>query len=678
MHTLLETARLEWRNAHTPVSSIYDDVFFSADDGLAESQYNYIDNNALPERFQQLHENDSASHFTIGETGFGTGLNFLLAWQCWQDHGPQHKKLYYLSTERFPLNKDDLQQSLQCWPTLQKLAMELCKYYPLPLSGIHTIELSDNVTLVLILGDASEGLQWLLESQYPLAQTAYGRAVDAWFLDGFAPDKNPDMWQDELFQTIARLSKRGTTFASFTSAGIVRRGLKAAGFEVRKVKGFGRKREMICGTFLGLPFLAENTKPSLRTRPWGHLWPIYRQSSIPGNVIIIGAGIAGSTTALLLATAGLEVTLIDSHAEPLQGASGNPQAMLFPKLSHEAGTFAEFNLASYLYALRFYARFFPDALHHCGMLQLLNDKDLDSTHKTLTRFAGLNELTQLLDADTASILAGTTIHHPCLYFPGSGWLRPSTLRDSILANQHIHFIGNTTITALKKQAGKWHALSSDGSALISDSIVLCNAQAAATLLPESDLPVRTIRGQVTVFPAHGFPPLQTIICHEGYIAPTDPLYPEQFTCGATYELKSTESALLQSSQDENIGELKRYLSDFRTLDENNLPLQGRVEFRCRSSDYLPIIGPVPDTQRFQNTFAAYSRNSKAHIPAFGTYHEGLFINIAHGSRGFGTAPLSAALIRSYIMQQPYPLAFNLTTALNPARFLTRKLVRNKQ
>lgn len=677
MQKVLETATLDWRNANTPVSSQFGDVYFSADDGFAESRYVYLDNNFLPARFSTLQK----PQFIIGETGFGTGLNFLLAWQCWQQHAPQGKKLFYISTECFPLTKTDLQQSLACWPELADLSQQLCANYPLPIAGLHNIALDADVTLILLLGDASASLQLLVENAHALIGYAEDRAVDAWFLDGFAPDKNPGMWTPELFSTLARLSKRHTTFASFTAAGMVRRGLQATGFAVEKVKGFGKKREMIRGEYIGLPFVAEHITASSRSRPYAPFWPIYRASRKVQSVLVIGAGIAGFTTAKTLANAGLDVTLVDSHSEPLQGASGNPQAMLFARFSHEKGTFTEFNLFSYLYATRFYAQQHAGAFHACGMLQMIEENALDSTVKMLERFQGLDNLVTLLDAASSSALANTRINNPCLWLAGSGWLQPSALRQNLLADKRIRFCGNTTITALQKNAaGQWLAQSADRQQWAADAVVLCNAHAANTLLPDLTLPTKAIRGQISVFDAKGFDQLKTIVCHEGYIAPAlgqDTPGLQQYTCGASYDLKSTERGLLQDSQTQNMDTLRSCLPGFADLALEHLPLQGRVEFRCSTPDYLPIIGPVPDSAFFLKHYGQYAKNSNACIPVPGEYHEGLLVNIAHGSRGFSTAPLAAELIRAYLLEQPYPMPFDIVRELNPARFLVRDIIRRK-
>lgn len=673
MHSALETATISWRNATTPVSSQFDDIYFSAENGLAESQFVYLDNNHLQQRFQQL----QANHFIIGETGFGTGLNFLLTWQLWQASAPKDKKLYYISTERFPLTPNDLLDSLTCWPELKTLSERLIQYYPITLSGVHTVELDANITLILLFNDATVGLQSLIENQHPLIACTKNRAVDAWFLDGFAPDKNPDMWSDALFFAIAKLSKHQTTFSSFTAAGTVRRGLSAVGFNVKKVKGFGKKREMICGHYVGLPTLARDITPITRERPYDDFWPIYRSpENLKKNVLVIGAGIAGASTALALAEAGIKVTLIEQAADAFAGASGNPQAMLFPKFSFESGIFAEFNLASYLYALRFYQNMGDDVFFNSGMLQTLQAESLENAKKIQQRFSEFDELVQLIDASTASKIANTQIDDVCLYFKNSGWLRPKSLQAHLLAHNNIDFIAHTTIQYIEKNNDQWQAVDTNGNHYYGTDIVLCNAQSALHLLPEHALQTKTIRGQITQFNRYNFPSINTIVCHEGYIAPLDPLQPEQYSCGASYDSHQNETALSKQSQQQNIAQLEQALPDFY-FGNKTIPLQGRVEFRCTATDYLPLVGPIPKQQDFIKNYANYAKNSKAHIPILGDYYEGLFVNIAHGSRGFSTAPICAALIRSYIAEQPWPLDYASIKAVHPARFIIKDIIRKK-
>ena len=227
-------ANIEWRDGQ-PYASEFQDVYFSTDNGLLETDYVFLQGNHLTNRWL----NPEMQTFNIGETGFGTGLNFLCTVNTWLSTSPKHAKLHFISTEKYPLNLQDLRTALNLWPQLKAFSEPLLAQYDNLINGANTIALYDNrVQLSLLIGDATASLSKVTCQ------------VDAWFLDGFAPAKNPDMWQTELFQEMARLSKPSTTFATFTSAGSVRRGLINAGFNVSKRVGFGKKREMLIGSFI--------------------------------------------------------------------------------------------------------------------------------------------------------------------------------------------------------------------------------------------------------------------------------------------------------------------------------------------------------------------------------------------------------------------------------------------
>lgn len=229
----MQFATLQWNNQQ-PYSLDFDDVYYSSDDGLAETEYVFIQHNQLTERFSKLQDTE----FTIIETGFGTGLNFLCATQHFLAFAPTNAAFRFISIERYPLRADDLIKANQTWPMFGELATQLHAPYTKLKEGINTFHLCQNrIQLDLWIGDVSECL--------PQIQTT----ADAWFLDGFTPAKNCDMWSETLFAEIAKLSKSDTTFATFTSAGQVRRQLQAVGFNVNKAPGFGKKREMLYGIY---------------------------------------------------------------------------------------------------------------------------------------------------------------------------------------------------------------------------------------------------------------------------------------------------------------------------------------------------------------------------------------------------------------------------------------------
>lgn len=216
-------------------SQYYDDVYFSAQDGLAETRYVFLDGNNLSHRWQE--SNFQGDEFVIAETGFGTGLNFLASWDLFKSVAPRGKKMRFVSVEKHPLSKDEIRQALAPWA--DELSVILSQYldaYPDDVSGDFSLCFDgENVILNVLIGDAAH--------RYSEANFK----ADAWFFDGFRPSTNPDMWTQDLFNATNRLCNKSASFSSFTAAGFVRRGLAEAGFSVQKQKGFGRKREMIVG-----------------------------------------------------------------------------------------------------------------------------------------------------------------------------------------------------------------------------------------------------------------------------------------------------------------------------------------------------------------------------------------------------------------------------------------------
>lgn len=199
------------------ISEHYDDIYFSAEDGLAETHHVFLNGNNLPTAWQ------NRDHFTIFETGFGTGLNFLAAWDLFEKTAQPDQILNFISVEKHPLDHNTIREALSQWDFSDKIERMI------------THNLPNTINCIVHNGDVNTVLPRLNDT------------VDCWFLDGFTPAKNPDMWTDAVFQNMARMSNSDATFATFTAAGHVRRGLHNAGFTVHKIKGFGRKRDMLIG-----------------------------------------------------------------------------------------------------------------------------------------------------------------------------------------------------------------------------------------------------------------------------------------------------------------------------------------------------------------------------------------------------------------------------------------------
>lgn len=436
----IETANLIWRD-DLPFSSKFDDIYFSNENGLLEAEHVFIQGNKLIERWQNLSEES----FVIAETGFGSGLNFLLAWSLWLKHAPQNARLHFFSCEKFPLKKTDLARCLNLWPQLAEQAEHLLRDYPILTPGFHHLSFEDGrVNLTLMLEDALSCFNQLLVCGDPtLEQTVRVQAVDAWFLDGFAPVKNESMWSEDLFYTISLLSKTGTSLATFSAAGIVKRNLQKAGFHILKVKGFGRKRDMLTAVF-EKPLLA--AKPKFRTTPWHQ--PIC--SKIGGKqAIVLGAGLAGCYTAYALAKRHWRVTLIDAHDDVASGASGNKQAVLYPKLSAYQSPLTLFMLKAFLFAIRKYKELLTDYPlgQLSGILQLsINEKERASQESLKEWLDIYPELGVLVNSEEASLLAGISLECGGLFIPESGWLNSKELCRVLMQQENITWIPNTFIT----------------------------------------------------------------------------------------------------------------------------------------------------------------------------------------------------------------------------------------
>ena len=657
-------AEIEWREDGQPLSRAFDDVYFSSASGLEETRYVFLQQNHLPARWQAL---AGGATFTIGETGFGTGLNFLASWALWETTAPTDARLHFISVEKYPLHPQDLQRALQLWPQLSEYAEQLrAQYPPFLAAGVHRLQFGQ-VTLTLVIGEASAAFASLRQEQ-----ASFDRLVDAWFLDGFAPAKNPAMWSPELFENIAALSKPAATFATFTCAGLVKRGLKEVGFTLEKVPGFGRKREMLRGE------LQSCTEQTVTATPWHQ--PDYPP---PGKgpakrlrVAVIGAGISGATVARALAERGCAVQVFEQGPEPGSGGSGNDQGILYAKLSPKPGPNGDFNLHALMYALRYYPRHCPSAFHACGLLQLAQgEKEQELQQQIAARLAPhrAEALVRPVDPEEASTLANIQLKFPGLFFPAAGWLRPRSICTELLHHKNIQVHCNTAVLSLQRADSNWR-INTEHRSFICDVVIVCSANGVRQFDQTASLPLRPIRGQVSTARAtEKTRSLQTVLCGDGYLTPENS---GQQSFGATFKLKDAAVEVREQENRENLATLAGLQEEIAREFEGQL-LSGRAAVRAATPDYLPIAGPVPQWQTLEQTYAGLRRNRKALIPARTHYQEGLFALAGLGSRGFAYAPLAAEVLAAWVTGEVMPVSIDLVKALHPARFAVRALGRNR-
>ncbi|MNO49037.1 tRNA 5-methylaminomethyl-2-thiouridine biosynthesis bifunctional protein MnmC [compost metagenome] len=659
MKPVLPHAQLDWDDQGRPYSRVFDDVYFSDKSGLDETRYVFIEQNRLAERFAALPE---GGRLVIGETGFGTGLNFLCAWQVFEQHAAAGARLHFVSVEKYPLSPADLQRALALWPELKVFADQLLEQYVAIHQGFQRLTLDHGrVTLTLLIGDALEQLPQL-DAQ-----------IDAWFLDGFAPAKNPDMWTAELFAELARLAAPGASISTFTSTGWVRRLLNAAGFKMKRTPGIGHKWEILRGEFLGWP--RETPAPAL-DKPW-----FARPAPLTGErqALVIGAGLAGCASAASLAARGWQVTLLERHDAIAREASGNPQGVLYLKLSAHGTALSQMIVSGFGYTRRLLehlqrGRDWDD----CGVLQLaFNAKEAERQAQLAAAFPA--DLLHLLDQPEAQAVAGIGLAHGGLFYPEGGWVHPPALCQWQAAHPLIQLLTHHDALELRKVEGRWQAW--DGERLLASAPVVVLAGAAEIQrFPESaELPLKRIRGQITrLAQTPQSQALSTVVCAEGYVAPARL---GEHTLGASFDFKSDDLTPTTAEHLGNLAMLEEISHDLvERLQADELApesLQGRVAFRCTSPDYLPIVGPLADTQAFTQVYAALSKDARQVPDVECPWLDGLYVNSGHGSRGLITAPLSAELLAAWLDNEPLPLPRSVAEACHPNRFALRRLIRGK-
>ena len=650
----LQNAELSWQ-AGSPESDRFGDIYFNRDGGIAETEHVFLQANHLEERFAGL----ESTSFVIAETGFGTGLNFLCARDLWLKHSKAPQQLHYISCEKYPLKVDDLARALEAFPQFAEGSRQLIDGYPAPVEGFYTLRFDGGrVLLTLLLGDALEQLP-RLEAR-----------IDSWFLDGFAPAKNPDLWTDALFQQIARLSQPGTRFATFTAAGIVRRGLQAVGFEVEKRPGFGRKREMLAGVMTAPAQTNEESKSRL---PIWSLPPELSKPGTTGPVIVIGAGIAGASTARALAEKGIPVQVVERHASPAQEGSGNAQGALYAKLPAKPTAHSRFHLCGLEYSCALLQPLMqqdPALGDLCGVLQLaLNAREQSRQGDIVAAGAYPDSLVHAAVPAEATELAGLQINTSGLFFPRAGWVSPPALCQALLNHPLIQCQYNTAVSDLRYQEGTWQL---EGTTFSARQVVVCCASSSRQFSPLSWLPLKPIRGQTSQAdtPAN-LSALKTVVCGEGYISP--PLQ-QRYCFGASFKVGDTDLDVREDEHAHNRDILTRALPELgHAIAETRL--DGRVALRCSTPDYLPLAGPAPDLDGYTERYAKLRDDARWPLDQLPAYHTGLFINLGHGSKGLISGPITGELLAAQIAGTPSPLSADLLPILHPGRFIIKKLIR---
>ncbi|WP_051881333.1 FAD-dependent 5-carboxymethylaminomethyl-2-thiouridine(34) oxidoreductase MnmC [Parvularcula oceani] len=607
-------------------SGRFSDVYYSQEDGLAESRHVFLDGNELENRFAAL---EAGEVFAIGELGFGTGLNIAAAISAFSRRGHDRGHLHIWSAEGFPLPPDAFvraaREAASRWSDAAQALDALAAHYPEPRPGQATVRLGRDVTLTLAFGEVEEVLM-----------QARLRA-DAWFLDGFSPATNPQMWSETVLRLVAARSRRGATAATFTVAGAVRRGLQAAGFDIRKTPGFGRKREMLRAELAGTP-------PSIPSVP-GHLRDDeVAPSRADAPVAILGAGIAGASLAWHLRRLGRQVIVFDPQGQAA-GASGNPAGLVSPRLDLGDTPVARLYRDAFLYASAFYEDAAPDALAARGATVLMAEE------RARRLVEGGLWPSRALRVEAEGLFVGA-----------SAVLRPAVAVDALLGDVPVR----TEVPQIAA-AGAGPALRTRQGSLSCSAIVVAAGPAMASLLDLGAPALTASRGQIDLF-ANPVP--ERILSGEGYAAPA----PETGTVvGATYDDVPADATPIadEASTAANAARARQLLGE-----EPSGWIAARAALRAVTPDRHPLMGPVPDVEAYRQRYAGLSQGRR--VDAAPPYRPALFVLGGLGSRGLSTAPLLSAALASLICGTPSPMEVAGAAAISPARFLARGIKRRIQ
>lgn len=618
----LNPARLQWSENGDLESLDYGDVYFQRGAGFAESDYVFLQHNKLAERFAAM----GPRGFCVAELGFGTGMNFLLTARLFLQTAPKDAHLVFTSIEKHPIDKNMLAQIYAHWPDYADITADIIAGYPPMIAGFHTILIAGGrIRLTLCFGDVADVLPQIA-GQY-----------DAWFLDGFSPAKNPDMWREELFPQIAARTKTGGTLATFSVTGHMRRALKTLGFDVQKVKGFGIKWSMT---------MAQKTGEAPRETP-------------RRRIAVLGAGIAGCSAAYALARRGHDVTLIDRQDSLAAETSGNPIGIVYPKMTVDASNMGSLHAHGFCYTRMLCAHIALPSWRACGVTHMdIGAEDAERHEKMITRGGLPPEYAHHDDAG--------------LHEPMAGYLSPPEFCKRLADAFPVTTLFGKETAQLRKSGDLWQVIDIAGGVIAeTDDIVIALANNSARLDIASWLPLQSLRGQISyVRPTPASQSLDTVLCHDGYITP--PVDGVQYI-GATFQKEPVAAPDIRPQDHaENVDKLNQHLPQLNI--QLTDVIGGRTGYRATTPDKLPMIGAAPDAPQVLQDFAALrTGGTMPDIPV--ATHSGLYISTGYGAHGMTGAPLAGEIIAAMIEGEPLPIPQSLSDALAPARFLLRGLKR---
>ena len=662
-----------------PRSDLYQDVYKSRAGAISEAKQVFVEGAGLPELF------GSTRQCTVLELGFGLGVNFLATLAAWREFADAGTRLHFVSIERHPLDADEITRAHAALGLDDADSRALRECWPLTSPGMQRLSFADGlVSLIVAHGD--------LLSMLPRLRMR----ADAIFLDGFAPDRNPQMWSLPAMKAIGRLAAKNARLATYSSAQLVRQNLSAAGFVVSLKPGYAGKRRRIEAQY---------------APRWRHEPQIYPpQHAQERRALIIGAGIAGCAISERLARAGWKVTLLEQSGVIGGQAANQPAIADHLHVSPDDNPTARLTRA----ALLLERQLDWPSVRRCGRLQMApTSEQAIADQACVDKLAFPRQLLQFADRANAVKLSGSSLVHAGMWMPTCRIADPGRLCAQWLAAaaDRVELRTSMRVERVRQDAGRWQALDVNGQLLASAPVLILASAAEALRLAGLPLGMlRKVRGQTTRLDGESFGELRSVLGGDAYACPLDD---GDILIGSTFDededpMPHPQSDLsnlrrlarmigpLHSAEDFPDEALSQPLGpsqstsagDLNCLDASRLQDQadalaeqfhrharsGAVGFRYTSRDRLPLIGQLPDLERISADAGLLSRNAKLPLPV----RAGLYGAFGFGSRGLLWSRLAAETIAAMLDNEPMPLESDLLDAIEPARFLRHALRRSQR
>lgn len=696
-----------YRDDSVPYSHLFDDINLDSELSELQSDFVFIEKNRLISRLQHAKQK-----LVVAETGFGSGLNFLLTLQAYQKSQQASKTalppLHFISVEKSPLSKEQLIKSLAAFPRLKFFASSLTSCYPeLPVENSKTqfnsSFLNDQVQLTLLFGDATHRLSSLKCHKEGL--------VDAWYLNGFSLENNSEMLSHELVTQIGRLTKEQGTLTTFIATDFIKHQLRDIGFRLEKSniptnihnntpskaqnKKSGELYEMYSGVMQNNPL----TTKGYQLRP---------RINKPKHVSIIGGGIASACAAYALTKQGVKVTLYCKDSSLAQGGSSNAIGALYPLLHQQTDDISNFYQQAFWRAKALYTEVAQQGFSYphqwCGLLEVSYKESLTNRQQV---FEGLNnwpkDLIHGVNAEEASKLANISLPYGGLFMPNAGWVSPQDLVKQIFnaaqTTNLLKVFTDTHITSIQQVAAlsynsepsppnehssgelsndelSWNLTSNQGE-FNASVLVICAGADSIEIEQVKSLPLTATRGQVTSMKSNNqINKLSTVICHKGYLTPEN----NGIHCiGATFQKNDTN--LIPDPKDDayNLSVLDKCLPELSSAikwQEEDISAS-KARLRCMSQDHLPLVGAVPNINAHIAAYPHLAKDKNWKYQNAAPCIDNLYVLLGLGARGLCSAPLAADILTAELCNTPYPMNDDMLFNLSPNRFIVRDVIKRK-